>query len=168
MPILLGFFLIVSIGLGIVYFQQRQAQRALDAQITQLRGVISSRVVISAELEARYEEAGQAVPTELATEDVVLAVNSIAEANGFDVSFTSKEVTISSAGTRKERIQGTDYQVMLFNMTIVGEYGKVVDAILDLDSMPTLKTMAIEGLNIEIGQYETKAQLSFGVYSLKR
>lgn len=166
MPILIGVFLLVLAAMGIFYLQQQRDRDSLDEQLDQLRSMVANPVVISDELKAEYAENREAIPSELETDGVVEHILSIAQENGFDV--TTQDVTITPGDVpRNENIEGTDYQVFTFELTVRGEYGRVTDFIFDLDSTPKWKTLVIESLDINIAEDRATAMLEFGVYVLK-
>lgn len=165
-PLLIGFFLIIYAGLGIVYLQQHREQNSLNAQIADLENTVSQKVQISEELQAQYNEAKQSIPAELKEEDVILAVLRIAEARGFDVSIESSDISITSALVRTEKAGQSNYQVLPFHIAIEGDYDKVMDFISDMDSALTLKTLVVEKLSVTKDECGAIASLEFGVYTM--
>ena len=169
MPVLIGIFVLIIAGMGIVYFQQRRVQGSLQPQINQIRETVLNTVHITDELRTEYAEALDAIPTELETDDVIEIVLGIAEANGFDVSVDSSDIDaiIPEDSPRKEKIRGTEYQVFVFEMTISGEYTKLMGFVQDMDSTTELMTMVIQTLKLQkMDQTEVTAILTFGVYTL--
>ena len=169
MPIGIGFALIILAVLGTMYSQEQREQHSLEEQVTQLQRVASSSFQTREELEAKYEEIRQAIPVALTSEAVILDVLSIAEANGFDTSVESGDIQkITSGKPRKETIQETSYNVLVFDMTICTDYDKVEDFILDMDSTPILPTLVIEALDISrMAEDKATAEMRFAVYALE-
>jgi len=169
-PIFIGLLLIVLLAMGVFYFQQKQELQSLEEQVAQLRSQVAIPVVISDELKANYAEAEEAIPGpgELSTDDVILDILSIAEANGFDVSGVSEDIKISAREQpRTEEIAGTNYQVLTFEVSVSERYDRVTNFIFDLDATSVLKTLVIESVDIDIEQDNATAQIQVGVYTLE-
>ena len=173
MPILIGLFLIIYAGMGVIYFQQQQEQSDLEVLIDQRQATVSQPVELSEEEKAKYEAAQQAIPTTLVNEDdirkfredLIEQIQDISEEPQSDVDITSFTY---NDGLKAEKVGESNYQVMLFQINIKGDHDNVMAFISILDSMTELKTFVLQGLNITIGTEQTEAKLDFGIYTLEQ
>lgn len=149
--LLIGFFLIIYIALGFLYFQQGAKQKDLEQQITQLSVVVSNPPPNSEKVRAEYDEANIAlapVPRKTAIAKLV----DIARESGIDVdSEDGRFFNIPPAPdeTVERKVSEGSYQVLSFtNVRVQGDYGSVMAFISALESGETLKTLVLKKVNI--------------------
>lgn len=165
LPLIIGFFLLVLAALGMVYLQKQNEQTNLSLEISQLKTTLSRPVQTITEFEEEYETIKEAFPTGLKEKDIIIEVLSIAESLGFDVSIESSNVSITSEKATTEQVGDNEYGVLNFHVDINSDYERVMDFIREMDSMPTLKTLAVKELSIAKGETSTSASLEFSVYT---
>jgi len=150
----IGVFLIIFIALGILYFQQGAQQRELEEQITKLSLVVAKPLGSAEKLRAEYDEVNLALAPMTNIAAVAMLV-SIAEKSGIDIGANAGKLRISPATVREEKMGVATYQVLSFkNITVQGDYDKVMAFISTLDSGETLKTMVLK--KVAIRQVEVR------------
>jgi len=157
--ILIGFFLIIYIAFGFVYWQQSSEQKELEEQSAKIALIVARKLPSRAELQAKYDEANRVLTMtdvessddeDIATDAKAIAkLVGIAEKSGIDTD--SDKLRIPSAAVREEKVGGGTYQVFSFkNISVQGDYDSVMAFISDLDSGTTqeTKTMVLKRVNI--------------------
>ena len=145
--LILGVFIIIYAGFGLVFFQKQTEHRDLEAQIAPNRLILQKP---HPDLESLEEELGQA-EAELATMWVHLpipeeaielfdALIEVAQSNDVEV------ISVTGAPpVRKERGDGTSYSVFSFNLTVQGSR----DAILTFVSQLSVGSELLQGVQLE-------------------
>lgn len=170
LPVAIGILAIILIAMGVVYFQQKSAEPALEDKITRLEKTLSLPLNISAELQAKYSEAWQAVTTQLTGEEVIVAILNIASESGFDVDIGSANpISIESGKVGKKPIRGSDYQIQPYTISISGDYDDIMNFVQDMDSISTIGTLVLDSLTVKIPVTgDASANLVFEIYTLKK
>jgi hypothetical protein len=162
---ILGFILILYIGLSILYFQQMIQQRELEKNIASINKVITKPLTSAEELKTEYEEVRRSLsPSPLpATLDILL---NIAKDSGIDVNPNANKFIIPAPRPLREAVVGGGtYSVLSFeDIRVQGHHEAVMAFISDLDSGKTLETMVLKVVDIELGA-ETVASLNIDLYT---
>ncbi len=165
--LLIGFFLIIYIALGFLYFQQGPKQRALEEQIAQFSIVVSNQPPSSEKLQAEYDEANSAL-TSMPRKAVIAILVDIAKKSGIDVDSEDNKFGIPAAAdkTVDRKVGEGSYQVLSFtNIRVQGDYDKVIAFISALESGETLQTMVLKRVDISQTDEETTATLDVDLYT---
>jgi len=173
--VLIGFFLIIYIAFGFVYWQQSSQQRDLEEQAAKVSLIVAKPLASEEKLQAEYDEVNLSLAPMTDSDAIVILVG-IAEKSGIDTSPDSGKLVIPSATPREEKVGGGTYQVFSFkNIIVQGDYGNVMAFISDLDSGKTLETMVLRRVDIsqieikgedeEVIRTETKATLDVDLYT---
>jgi len=184
--LLIGFFLIIYIAFGFVYWQQGSQQRELEEQVAKISLIVAKELPSKEKLKAEYDEVNSAltmkdveisIDEDITTDAKAIAILvDIAEKSGIDISESADKFRVPSAAVREEKVGGGTYQVFSFkNVSVQGSYDNVMAFISDLDSGETQKTMVLKRVNInqiEIEgegegetRTETKATLDVDLYT---
>ncbi len=171
---LIGFVLIIYIGLGFVYFQQGTQQRELMEQIAQLGAIVARPLASGEELQAKYEEVNLALAplTDAASLDpatpYIALIVGIAEKSGIDVTEAAGGFSVPQAKFSQQKMSGSNYQLLSFNgISVSGNYTNVMAFISDLDSGETLGTMVLKRVEISHIELagETTATVDVDIYT---
>jgi hypothetical protein len=147
--VLIGLFLIIYIAIGIVYFQQGAQQKEIEEQITKLSAIVAKPLASDEKLRAEYDEANQALAPMTNIAAVEMLVD-IAEKCGIDVDPDAGKLRIAPAVVREEKRGGGNYQVLTFsNISVQGDYDRVMAFISDLDSGKTMETMVLKKVTMK-------------------
>ena len=155
--VLIGFFLIIYIAFGFVYWQQGSQQRELEEQTTKI-GLILIRPLPSEEkLQEEYDKVDNALTSITDSGDAIAKLVGIAEKSGIDVDPDSGKLVVPSAQVGEEKVGGGTYQVFSFtNISVQGDYSSVMAFISDLDSGETQETIVLK--KVAISQIEVKGE----------
>ena len=160
---LFGFFLILYVAMGILYFQQNSKQDELQERISGIMGVVSRPLPSVEKLQAEYDAVNQAL-VPFAAEEVLDIIVKIAEESGVDVDPASGEFTIPALTPAQTKKMGEgNYQVLAINnIRAQGDYDNVMAFVTKIDSNEILKTMALKSAHISqfafAGTSEEKAR----------
>jgi len=160
---LFGFFLILYVAMGILYFQQNSKQDELQERISGIMGVVSRPLPSVEKLQAEYDAVNQAL-VPFAAEEVLDIIVKIAEESGVDVDPASGEFTIPALTPAQTKKMGEgNYQVLaISNIRAQGDYDNVMAFVTKIDSNEILKTMALKSAHISqfafAGTSEEKAR----------
>ena len=160
---LFGFFLILYVAMGILYFQQNSKQDELQERISGIMGVVSRPLPSVEKLQAEYETVNQAL-VPFAAEEVLDIIVKMAEESGVDVDPASGEFTIPALTPAQTKKMGEgNYQVLaISNIRAQGDYDNVMAFVTKIDSNEILKTMALKSAHISqfafAGTSEEKAR----------
>ena len=160
---LFGFFLILYVAMGILYFQQNSKQDELQERISGIMGVVSKPLPSVEKLQAEYDAVNQAL-VPFAAEEVLDIIVKIAEESGVDVDPASGEFTIPALTPAQTKKMGEgNYQVLAINnIRAQGDYDNVMAFVTKIDSNEILKTMALKSAHISqfafAGTSEEKAR----------
>ena len=147
--VLIGFFLIIYIAFGFVYWQQGSQQKELNGQIAQISGIVDKELADREELEAKYDDTNSDLTLITDSGDAIEKIVDIAEKSGIDTDPNSGKLRIPSAVVREEKVGGGTYQVFSFkNVSVQGDYDSVMAFISDLDSGTTQETMVLKRVDI--------------------
>lgn len=142
---LIGVFLIVYVGLGILYFQQSTKQKELTEQIAK-QGVVAAKPLPAIDkLKAESEEVKLALAP-LTDYAVLETLVKIARESGINIERAAGKFTVPPAGKVVEvKIGDGKYQVLpIKNLKVQGNYASVMKLVADLDAGKTLKTMVLK------------------------
>ncbi|GAH62299.1 unnamed protein product, partial [marine sediment metagenome] len=156
--VLIGFFLIIYIAFGFVYWQQGSEQRELEEQSAKISLILIKPLPSEEKLRAEYDNVNLALAPMTDSDAIELLVD-IAEKSGIDVDPDSGKLVVPSARVGEEKVGGGTYQVFSFkNISVQGDYSNVIAFISDLDSgeTPETKTMVLK--KVTIGQIEVKGR----------
>lgn len=169
LPIMIGLLVIIIIAMGLVYFQEKRGQPALEEQISNFERSLSQSTDPTPEQQAQYNEAHQAVTTEIDEEQVIKAVVNLAKEHGFEVGLDEQsDIQIKASTAKTETVIDANYQILPFQINIDGDYDSVRSFIDDIAIMPSFKTLVIESLSIKkTDGGETSATIDFIIYTLK-
>ena len=155
--LLIGFFLIIYIAFGFVYFQQSSKQGDLEEQVARISLIVAKPLASKEKLQADYDEVNSALASVTDSSDAIATIVDIAEKSGIDVTPGSDKLIVPSAAVREEKVGGDTYQVFSFkNVSVQGSYDNVIAFISDLDSGETQKTMVLK--KVTINQIEVKVE----------
>ena len=173
--VLIGLFLIIYIAIGILYFQEGAQQKGLGEQVAKLSAVVAKPLASDEKLRAEYDEANRALApmTNIAAVEMLV---SIAAKSGIDVDPDAAKLRIAPAAVREEKKGGGTYQVLSFsNVSVQGDYDRVMAFISDLDSGETQETIVLTRITInqievtgegeEGTRTETNATLDVDLYT---
>ena len=155
--LLIGFFLIIYVAFGFVYWQQGSQQRELEEQVAKVSGIVAKKLPDKENLQAEYDDVNDALTLITDSSDAIEKLVGIAEKSGIDTD--SDKLRVPSATVREEKIGGGTYQVFSFkNISAQGSYDNVMAFISDLDSgeTPETKTMVLK--RVTINQTEVKGE----------
>jgi len=162
---LIGFLLVIYVSLGIFYVQQGAQQKEFEEQIVKLDAVVAKPLPSVEDLQAEYEEVNRALAPIIDIAAIAILVG-IAEESGIDVAPDADKFRVPSAATRGETVGGSSYQVLSFsNVSVQGDYDKVMAFISVLDSGETLETMVLKRVVITQTGTETIARLDVDIYT---
>jgi len=154
--VLIGFFLIIYIAFGFVYWQQGSEQRELEEQSAKISRIVAQPLPSKEELQAEYDKVNLALAP-MTDSDAIAMLVGIAEKSGIDVDPDSGKLVVPSAQVREEKVGGGTYQVFSFkNISVQGDYSNVMAFISDLDSGETQATMVLG--RVDIKQIEVKGE----------
>ena len=154
--VLIGFFLIIYIAFGFVYFQQSSQQKELEEQTTNISLILTKPLPNIEKLQAEYDEVSQSLAP-MTDSKVIAMLVSIAEESGIDIDESAGKFRVPSAAVREEKVGEGNYEVLSFkNISVQGNYNNVMAFISDLDSGETLKTMVLK--RVTISQIEIKGE----------
>jgi len=163
--VLIGFFLIIYIALGFLWFQQGARQKELEEQIASINLILSKPLSGAEKLQAEYDDANSALAS-MSVEAALDIIVTIAGESGIDVDPDSGKLRIPPATVRQEKVGGGSYQVLSFkNISVQGDYDTVMAFISALDSGETLETMVLKRAAISQTETETTATLDVDLYT---
>ena len=146
---LFGFFLILYIAMGVLYFQQNSKQGDLQERINGIMSVVTKPLPSVEKLQAEYETVNQALAP-LAEEEVLDIIVNLADESGIDVDPDSGEFTIPPLTPPKtKQMGGGNYQVLTINnIRAQGDYDNVMAFVTKIDSSEILQTMVLKSAHI--------------------
>lgn len=155
--LLIGFFLIIYIAFGFVYWQQSSGQRELEEQNAKISLIVAKPLASKEELQEDYDTVNDALASITDSGDAIKKLVDIAEKSGIDTDPDSDKLRIPSATVREEKVGGGTYQVFSFkNLSAQGDYVNVIAFISDLDSDETQETIVLK--KVTIGQIEVRGE----------
>ena len=155
--VLIGFFLIIYIAFGFVYWQQGSEQRELEEQSAKISRIVAQPLPPKEELQEEYDKVNSALTLITDSGDAIATLVGIAEKSGIDVDPDSGKLVVPSAEVGEEKVGGGTYQVFSFkNISVQGDYGNVMAFISDLDSGETQETIVLR--RVDIRQIEVKGE----------
>jgi hypothetical protein len=177
--ILIGFFLIIYIAFGLIYWQQGARQKELGDQSAKISLIVVKPLPSQAKLQAEYDTINNYLAmTDIEGPDInakaIDVIVGIAEKSG--IAIDPESVRVLSAARRDEKVGGGTYQVLSFrNISVHGDYGNIMAFISDLDSGTTRGTMVLKKVTInqievggegeEVTRTETAATLDVDLYT---
>lgn len=167
LPLLIGFFVLLYAGLGLVYFQQQRTQQTLDWEMASKTTILSNPVQISEKLQADYEATQQAIPSGAAEEEIIHKVVAVAERHGFNVDPNTSAIDIAPNKVRTEKVGDSQYRAFSFSITgVKGGFEQVMSFISGLYTEPGLETLVLEKVVINRkGDEAALTILDFVVYA---
>ena len=157
--ILIGFFLIIYVSLGIVYFQQGAQQKDLEKQISSVRIILSKPLPGVEKLQEEYDKVNLFL-SPLTVPDALNIIVDIARESGINVAQDIGKLNIPPPGLPgKQEVGEGNYQVLSFNsIRVQGDYESVMAFISDLNSGKTMKTMVLKGVDISQTELQVRAE----------
>ena len=157
--ILIGFFLIIYVALGIVYFQQGAQQKDLEKQISSIRVIVAKPLPSAEKLQAEYDEVNRFL-SPLTVPAALNIIVDIARKSGINVDPDIGKLNIPPPGLPgKQEVGEGNYQVLSFNnIKVQGDYESVMAFISDLNSGKTMKTVVLKGVDISQTELKVKAE----------
>ncbi len=142
---LIGIFLIIYLGLGIIYFQQGPKQNELNEAIAKQSVIAAKPLPLADNLKAEYDLVKQALNpvTDYAVLEILVK---IAKASGINVADEAGKFNIPPPSKIIEvKIGDGKYQVLpIRNIKVQGKYDDVLAFVADLDAGKTLPTMVLK------------------------
>ncbi len=151
LPILIGFFLTIYIGFGVVYFQQNQNIPKLKSQLALREQQLQRPPPVTEQLKGYHETVNKSIPTGLKGEDTIVAIVNLADKSGFDVTLNTTKLSIPQGDKAKtEKVGKRSYSVLSIQINgIHGDYGHVMAFISNLYSEPGLETLVINKVAVD-------------------
>jgi len=155
--VLIGFFLIIYIAFGLIYWQQGSRQKELEEQSANISLIVAKPLPSQAKLQAEYDTINSYLTmTDIEVSDsidarAIYVIVGIAEKSGITID------PFSQAAHRDEKVGGGTYQVLSFrNISVHGDYDNIMAFISDLDSGTTRETMVLK--KVTINQVEVEGE----------
>jgi len=162
--LLIGFFLIIYIALGFLYFQQGAQQKGFEEQIAKLSLVVAKPLPDIKKLQAEYDEVNDSLAPITGSDALTILVG-IAKKSGINVDPDSGNLSIPPPTVSEKKVGDGSYQVLSFkNISVRGDYNQVMAFISALDSGEKLNTMVLTRITtsqVEViaeGEEETKTE----------
>jgi len=166
--VIIGFILIIYIGLGFVYWQQGTQQKEFTEQINKLSLILARPLPDITELQAEYDKTNQALAP-MEDSEAINRLVSIAEKSGISIGANATdEFKVPPAKISSQRVGGSDYKLLSFKgVSVSGNYSDVITFINDLDSGETLETMVLTKLTLSNIEYwaEIRATTDVNIYT---
>ncbi|MBA7669788.1 hypothetical protein ES703_77922 [subsurface metagenome] len=144
--LLIGFFLIIYIALGFLYFQQGAKQGEFEQQIARLGVIVANPLPSAEKLQAEYDKANSALAP-MVRKDAIAKLVDIARESGIDVDSEDVKFDIPPAPdeTVARKVGEGSYQVLSFtNVAVKGDYDRVMAFISAIESGEMLKTIVLK------------------------
>ena len=152
--LLIGFFLIIYIALGFLYFQQGAQQKGFEEQIAKLSLVVAKPLPDIKKLQAEYDEVNDSLAPITGSDALTILVG-IAKKSGINVDPESSKLSIPPPTVSEKKVGDGSYQVLSFkNISVQGDYNRVMAFISALDSDEKLNTMILTLTRITTRQVE--------------
>ena len=162
--ILIGFFLIIYIALGFLYFQQGAQQKEFEEQIANVSQVVAKPLPDIKKLQAEYDEVCDSLAPITGSDALTILVG-IAQKSGINVDPDSGKLSIPPPTVSEKKVGDGSYQVLSFkSISVQGNYNLVMAFISALDSGEKLNTMVLTRITtsqVEViveGEEETKTE----------
>jgi len=157
--VLIGFFLIIYIAFGFVYWQQSSKQGELEEQVAKISLIVAKPLASKEKLQAEYDEVNLALASTTDSSDAIAKIVGIAEKSGIDVAPDSDKLIVPSAKLKEEKVGEDTYQVFSFtNISAQGSYDSIMAFISDLDLGETPETKTLVLKRVTINQIEIKVE----------
>ncbi len=172
--IIIGFFLIIYIALGFLYFQQGAQQKEFEEQIANVSLVVAKKLPDITELQEEYDKVNKFLAP-ITGSDALTTLVGIAQKSGINVNPESGKLSIPPPTVSEKKVGDGSYQVLSFkNISVQGDYNRVMAFISALDSGEELNTMVLTRITTKqvevIGEgeeetnIETVANLDVDIY----
>ena len=155
--VLIGFFLIVYIAFGFIYWQQGAKQKDLEEKSAKISLIVAKPLPSQVKLQEEYDTINSYLTmTDIEVSDsidarAIYVIVGIAEKSGVAID------PFSQAARRDEKVGGGTYQVLSFrNISVHGDYDNIMAFISDLDSGTTRETMVLK--KVTINQIEIESE----------
>ncbi len=162
--IIIGFFLIIYIALGFLYFQQGAQQKGFEEQIANVSLVVAKKLPGITDLQEEYDEVCESLAP-ITGSDALTDLVDEAKKSGINVDPDSGNLSIPPPTVSEKKVGDGSYQVLSFkNISVQGDYNRVMAFISALDSgeeMNTLVLTTITTSQVEViveGEEETKTE----------
>ena len=161
---LIGFFLIIYIALGFLYFQQGAQQKEFEEQIANVSLVVAKKLPDIKNLQEEYDKVNKFLAP-ITGSDALTTLVGIAQKSGINVNPESGKLSIPPPTVSEKKVGDGSYQVLSFkNISVQGDYNRVMASISALDSGEELDTMVLTRITtrqVEViieGEEETKTE----------
>lgn len=161
---LIGFFLIIYIALGFLYFQQGAQQKEFEEQIANVSLVVAKKLPDIKNLQEEYDKVNKFLAP-ITGSDALTTLVGIAQKSGINVNPESGKLSIPPPTVSEKKVGDGSYQVLSFkNISVQGDYNRVMAFISALDSGEKLNTMVLTTITtrqveaIAEGEEETKTE----------
>ena len=161
---LIGFFLIIYIALGFLYFQQGAQQKEFEEQIANVSLVVAKKLPDIKNLQEEYDKVNKFLAPITGSDALTILVG-IAQKSGINVNPESGKLSIPPPTVSEKKVGDGSYQVLSFkNISVQGDYNRVMAFISALDSGEELNTMVLTRITtkqVEViaeGEEETKIE----------
>jgi len=157
--VLVGFFVIIYIAFGFVYWQQGSEQKGLEEQTAKISVIVTKKLPDKKELQAKYDDANRVLTmTDVESSDdenitmdakAIAILVAIAEKSGIDINPDNDKLRIPPTKVSEAKVGEGKYQVFSFvNIYAQGDYDSVMAFISDLDSGVTQETMVLTKVDV--------------------
>jgi hypothetical protein len=160
LPLIGGLFLIVYGAIGLLYYEERQAQAALLERI----GVMDRLLQIAAlqeplaEVQARAKEVTSVIPVSiLPDQDVFPAMRDLADEWGVEV------LSQKSSRLRRIKFGENSYEAHPFDITVQGTYVEVMNFDRVLEFQEVIPTLVVRKVSIDAAADTGTAAITYEV-----
>jgi len=162
--ILIGFFLIIYIALGFLYFQQGAQQKEFEEQIANVSLIVAKQLPDIKDLQEEYDKVCDPLAP-ITGSDTLTTLVGIAKKSGINVDPDSGNLSIPPPTASEKKVGDGSYQVLSFKgISVQGDYNRVMAFISALDSGEELNTLVLTRITtrqVEViaeGEEETKTE----------
>ena len=152
--LIIGFFLIIYIALGFLYYQQGAQQKEFKEQIANVSLVAAKKLPDITKLQTEYDKVNVLLAPITDKKALNTLVNE-AKKSGINVDPESGKFSIPPPTVSEKKVGDGSYQVLSFkNIRVQGDYNRVMAFISALDSGEMLDTMVLVLTRINTSQVE--------------
>jgi len=152
--IIIGFFLIIYIALGFLYYQQGAQQKEFEEQIANVSLVAAKKLPDITDLQTEYDKVNEFLAP-ITGSDALDSLVDEAKRSGINVDPESGKLSIPPPTVSEKKVGDGSYQVLSFkNIRVQGDYNRVMAFISALDSGGRLDTMVLVLTRINTSQVE--------------
>ena len=173
-PFIIGIFLVIYAGFGMVYFQKQNEWRDINAQITPTRTVLSKPSTDLEQLESelsqiefQVEQAWTIFPDSDQGIDLYDALIEVARQSNIDV------ISVVASSPAEENYGGINFAILPYNINVQGSETGILNLVSNLADGPgLLKSSKVKNLTISnsesdntTGYTSSKASFQLVIYA---